>query len=874
MAAADGAVSFLLQKFDTLIAREWNLFSGIKTEVGGLKNEFEMMRAILKEADDAKRESNEQVRVWIKQVRDLAYDIEDILDMYAFHTCQHSSSSSSSSSSIYPKFLRWKRSRSISVLVQDMKNKLSGVKEMRERYQLIASSPQASSSCQENYKHFQYPRVASLYTDEADIVGIEEPRDKLMAWAVNGESSLKVVFLVGMAGLGKTLVAKKVYEGTKKSFDCCAWIPISVSQKKEELLWTILKRLFESNDEPIPREYYTISIVQLMDKMRSFLQHRRYIVVFDDLWDKDVWEFIKYALPNRIHSRVIITTRRGDIAHFYHHDSVGVYNLQPLPLEKAQELFYNKTFQSSGVCPSGLIEWSGKFLKQCEGLPLGIVAISNLLANTEKTADAWRKLHDSLGSELDSNGHLSSVTNVISPSYDDLPYSLKYCLLYFSIFPEEYSIKRRKLIRLWISEGLVKEVMGKTLEEVGEDYLKELIQRSLIVTNEVDFDGQPKTCRVHHLLHKIIFAKSQEENFCGIYIQPGAYLNEKVRRLSIQRSCTNMLHMNYAHCRSFFMSGIVMLIKKLPSSIARLQNLEVLDLKQTCVIELPRRIIELVKLRHLLVYRYNLKSYVTIDCAQGFKVCNGIRRLVALQKLSLIKANGDNGIISELENLTQLRKLGVTGLKEQDGGYLCRSIMNMKNLQSLDLASIHENEYLDLSLIHDPPMLLQRLYLKGQLRNIPDWICSLHDLVRIRLKWSKLDCSPIDALQDRPNLVELQLLDAYTGKKLVFYARKFPSLKILELEKMEALEEVRIRKGSLDNLEKLIIRRCEKIKIVLQGIDRLPHLKELHLYEMPDKFLNGIEKNGGKFRQLVQHIPVIYSFTLDTNGYWKPRDLS
>ncbi|EEF34225.1 Disease resistance protein RPH8A, putative [Ricinus communis] len=835
MAAADGAVSFLLQKFDTLIAREWNLFSGIKTEVGGLKNEFEMMRAILKEADDAKRESNEQVRVWIKQVRDLAYDIEDILDMYAFHTCQHSSSSSSSSSSIYPKFLRWKRSRSISVLVQDMKNKLSGVKEMRERYQLIASSPQASSSCQENYKHFQYPRVASLYTDEADIVGIEEPRDKLMAWAVNGESSLKVVFLVGMAGLGKTLVAKKVYEGTKKSFDCCAWIPISVSQKKEELLWTILKRLFESNDEPIPREYYTISIVQLMDKMRSFLQHRRYIVVFDDLWDKDVWEFIKYALPNRIHSRVIITTRRGDIAHFYHHDSVGVYNLQPLPLEKAQELFYNKTFQSSGVCPSGLIEWSGKFLKQCEGLPLGIVAISNLLANTEKTADAWRKLHDSLGSELDSNGHLSSVTNVISPSYDDLPYSLKYCLLYFSIFPEEYSIKRRKLIRLWISEGLVKEVMGKTLEEVGEDYLKELIQRSLIVTNEVDFDGQPKTCRVHHLLHKIIFAKSQEENFCGIYIQPGAYLNEKVRRLSIQRSCTNMLHMNYAHCRSFFMSGI---------------------------------------LRHLLVYRYNLKSYVTIDCAQGFKVCNGIRRLVALQKLSLIKANGDNGIISELENLTQLRKLGVTGLKEQDGGYLCRSIMNMKNLQSLDLASIHENEYLDLSLIHDPPMLLQRLYLKGQLRNIPDWICSLHDLVRIRLKWSKLDCSPIDALQDRPNLVELQLLDAYTGKKLVFYARKFPSLKILELEKMEALEEVRIRKGSLDNLEKLIIRRCEKIKIVLQGIDRLPHLKELHLYEMPDKFLNGIEKNGGKFRQLVQHIPVIYSFTLDTNGYWKPRDLS
>ena len=121
-----------------------------------------------------------------------------------------------------------------------------------------------------------------------------------------------------------------------------------------------------------------------------------------------------------------------------------------------------------------------------------------------QTKYEWKKLHDSLESELRSGGALSDIMRVFSASYKDLPYHLKYCFLYMSIFPENNPVKQRRLIWLWIAEGFVTEERGKTLEEVGEEYLNELIGRSLIKANEMDFDERPITVGVHSLMRRII----------------------------------------------------------------------------------------------------------------------------------------------------------------------------------------------------------------------------------------------------------------------------------------------------------------------------------------------------------------------------------
>ena len=121
--------------------------------------------------------------------------------------------------------------------------------------------------------------------------------------------------------------------------------------------------------------------------------------------------------------------------------------------------------------PHELNELSNSIIKRCGGLPLAIVTIGGLLSTKQKVESEWIKFLDSLTLDLESNPHLQDITKILSLSYIDLPYNLKACFLYFGMFPEDYFINSAKLIRLWIAEGFVKEMSGKTLEDIAQDYL-------------------------------------------------------------------------------------------------------------------------------------------------------------------------------------------------------------------------------------------------------------------------------------------------------------------------------------------------------------------------------------------------------------------
>ncbi|KAL7218020.1 hypothetical protein ACSBR2_011285 [Camellia fascicularis] len=180
-------------------------------------------------------------------------------------------------------------------------------------------------------------------------------------------------------------------------------------------------------------------------------------------------------------SRVVLTTRNADLASFvskeYHGD---VYNLQPLPRKESWTLFCRKTFVENS-CPSHLERLSKAILNRCEGLPLAIVAISGLLSTKDNSSvDEWDKIYRSLGAELQGNDKLQSMNKILSLSYIDLPYYLKFCFLYLSVFPEDCFIDHWRLIRLWVAEGFVETKAGMTKEEVAEGYLNELINRSLV----------------------------------------------------------------------------------------------------------------------------------------------------------------------------------------------------------------------------------------------------------------------------------------------------------------------------------------------------------------------------------------------------------
>lgn len=310
---------------------------------------------------------------------------------------------------------------------------------------------------------------------------------------------------------------------------------------------------------------------------------------------------------------------------------------------------------------------------------------------------------------------------------------------------------------------------------------------------------------------------------------------------------------------------------KIPKSIGKLPHLETLDLKQTDVTELPKEISKLHNLRHLFAYKYYVTNYVDIDSVRGVKVHEGIGNLTKLQNLSLVRVGQKGRIIKDLKKLSQLRKLGLLGLKGEHGADLSESINSLKMLTTLDLCSASKDEYLNLEST-SPPESLRRLYLKGQLKSVPAWVCSLNNLLRIHLKWSKLKENPLNALQRLPNLLEIHMVDCYIGAELVFEASKFKKLKILVIEDLSELHTIVIQERSMPDLQQMSLHRCRKMAMLPLGMDKLSKVKELFLRDMAEEFVARLKQRGDD-RLMVEHIPVVHSFTLNNRG-WSLENLS
>uniref|UniRef100_A0A0E0JHR1 NB-ARC domain-containing protein n=1 Tax=Oryza punctata TaxID=4537 RepID=A0A0E0JHR1_ORYPU len=770
----------LLVKLTSLLGQEYKLLKGEKDDIKYLRDKMSSMSALLVTLTNMDELSDQQ-KEWRNKVRELSYDMEDCVDLFMHKISEHHGLVGDTDIHI----------REFMARVQD-------AIEQRDRYKLSESVTIATPAHVVSID----PQHLALNEEEDGLVGIESPKQKIIRMLMDdeeGSRKLKVISIVGSAGIGKTTLAKQVYLEIKGRFDCSAFVSLSQNPSMNKIFTRILSQVGFKSRRASHCEY------NLIDELKQYLTGMR------------------------CGSRVIITTCIEDLGsvcrpNFYGH----VYKVEPLNDFDSRILFFRRVFSNEDACPDHLRKVSEEILRMCGGVPLAITSVANILASQgDMMIEKWERILSSRGYELETDPTIGWMRHVLNLSYSNLCPELRTCLLYLSTFPEYCSIRKDDLIKQWIAEGLVTEKFGYDQYEIAESYFNNLIRRSIINPVDIDDCGMVMSCRVHDLMLDLIISKSIEENFIAIlddqHTMRGSHearrftlhfnqdLENTEQNLALTRSVHHQtrsisvlgpiqcmlvisefkylrllqieVYYSYidsydlTHMREFFQLRYLRIrgiLCKLPEKIGGLKYLETFDIDDN-VKNIPSDVCKLSSMAHLTLPKHA-------------KIPSGIDKLVALRTLKASTSYDTS--IEFYEGLGSLRKLrelelGATYYMSRDKVVsLAASLMKLGScsLRSLILRdgdiSLEAGDRLNFW--SPPPLHLRRLHVfEVVFSYVPDWIAQLDKLTSLVIHIREISKDGFGVLGRLPSLLFLRL-DVQSVKEndaVVVCSRTFQYLK-------------------------------------------------------------------------------------------------
>lgn len=880
MSSSLGAMGPLLRKLDLLLAPEYRLRKPLRDGIELLKEDLQEISSDLVELSTLEAPTR-RAKCWMEEARELSYLIEDFVD----DMMRTRSDADSKMRSVFrhrvgrvkiaqlPEPPR--RSTRIARITQ-LRALLQQASERHERYPLDACCSSSSSS----HMITGHGRAPTLYGDSANLFGIEDSRVKLIEMlTVETEQRLKVVSIVGPAGVGKTTLAKEIFHELGGQFELRAFVRASRKLDMRRLLGSILSQFGK-----LPS--VSGSVQTLIDNIQEQLKDKRCFVVIDDLWEETSWDIVSAAFPESNNcSRIVATTEKMNVALKscgYMPDNI--LKMKSLGIQDSANLFFNQVFGSEQQCPDELKEVSYGIIRKCGGLPLALINLSALLASRLDYSEIWYHVHDCLCSILNRSHTIEEIqTKILNLSYNSLPRCLKTCLLYFNMYPEGYIVWKVHAVKQWIAEGFINATEGKDTEEIAESYFDELVNRGMIQPMELGDSNEVLSCTVHHIILDLISHNSKEDEFLAAidYSQTITGLSPKAHRLSFRFSTAKYAKkpagITMPQLRSLGFFGVhkcmpsIVEFKHLRvlildcwgdhdghmslnlSRICRLFQLKYLKISSDVMVELPAQMQGLHYLETMEIDArissvpsdiVHLPSLLHLGLQDATKLPDGIGRMKSLRTLWYFDLghNSEHNMRS-LGKLTNLQHLHLSCFATLSGGQLKRklaplvsSLGKFSNLKSLTLNpdALSSAIFFDVSFgISSPPMLLQRLELLPPIcffARLPTWIGERHKLRILKIVVKELQGNDINNIALLPSLVVLSLYirTPPTGP-IIFSNMAFPALKHFKFTC--GAMSLAFHAGAMPNLQRLKLcfnaHRLESHYRVLNGIEHLLNLQEV-----------------------------------------------